>query len=148
MRKNLIQDFIPCSSSRGFLQSFVSSVNSMVLLLGVMKLVLDLIGVLNGVFVFLIGVLNPEVETIVLDGVVKTLFPQLSKSTENKNFDSYSIIVNQKKWRRKMLQQTPSCKTYHLVPVSLTLFLHNYYHSTYNKIPRLFPCSSFPLVFS
>ena len=55
----------------------------MVLLLGVMKLVLDLIGVLNGVFDFLIGVLNPEVGTIVLDGVAKTLVPQLSKSTTN-----------------------------------------------------------------
>ena len=55
----------------------------MVLLLGVMKLVLDLIGVLNGVFDFLIGVLNPEVGTTVLDGVVKTLVPQLSKSTRN-----------------------------------------------------------------
>ena len=63
----------------------------MVLLLGVMKLVLDLIGVLNGVFDFLIGVLNPEVGTIVLDGVVKTLFLQLSTSIKKYISDNYSI---------------------------------------------------------
>ena len=109
--KNLTLD-IPCLSSRGFLQSFVSPENSTVLLLGVTKLVLDLIGVLNGVFCFLIGVLNPEVETTVSDGVVKTPFPQLSNSREKKNdFDNYLIATNCKKWKHEILQQTSSCKT-------------------------------------
>ena len=90
------------------MQSFASSDNTMVLLLGVMKLVVDLLGVLNGVFDFLIGVLNPEVGTIVLDGVVKTFCLSLLKSTKN----TLSTIIQ---WSCTVTRigeiETPSCKT-------------------------------------